>query len=134
MSEPYNPLIANAFFRTGDIEAWGRGIAMIRDACRKNGTDFPTFEFGPTSIMVEFKGTVPCTEDSPGKPLVETPEKTPEKILKALQEDPQRSLAEVATMIGKSASAVERASRRLQEAGKLRRVGPDKGGHWEVLE
>ena len=59
MSEPYNPLIANAFFRTGDIEAWGRGITMIRDACRKNGTDFPTFEFAPTSMMVEFKGEVP---------------------------------------------------------------------------
>ena len=22
----------------------------------------------------------------------------------------------------------------LQEAGEIRRVGPDKGGHWEVLE
>jgi len=25
-SNPHNPLIANAFFRSGQIEAWGRGL------------------------------------------------------------------------------------------------------------
>jgi len=58
-SAPHNPLIAGAFFRTGDIEAWGRGIDTIRDACRENTTDFPTFEFESTGMMVEFKGVVP---------------------------------------------------------------------------
>ncbi len=28
-SQPYNPLLANAFFRAGYIEAWGRGIEKI---------------------------------------------------------------------------------------------------------
>jgi len=28
-SKPYNPLIANAFFRAGLIESWGRGIQKI---------------------------------------------------------------------------------------------------------
>lgn len=32
-SRPYNPLIANTFFRAGFIEAWGRGIQKIRDSC-----------------------------------------------------------------------------------------------------
>ena len=27
---PHNPRIAQAFFRTGMIEAWGRGIRQIR--------------------------------------------------------------------------------------------------------
>jgi len=31
-SSPYNPLIANAFFRSGDIESWGRGYKRIMDA------------------------------------------------------------------------------------------------------
>jgi len=57
--QPYNPLIANTFFRTGDIEAWGRGIDTIRNACRENGTDFPVFEFESTGMMVEFKGAIP---------------------------------------------------------------------------
>lgn len=33
-SEPYNPLVANAFFRSGDIESWGRGYKRIMDAIK----------------------------------------------------------------------------------------------------
>jgi ATP-dependent DNA helicase RecG len=32
-SSPYNPAIANAFFRAGEIEAWGRGVERIFAAC-----------------------------------------------------------------------------------------------------
>jgi ATP-dependent DNA helicase RecG len=28
-SLPYNPHVANAFFRAGEIEAWGRGLQRI---------------------------------------------------------------------------------------------------------
>ena len=28
-SKPYNPNIANAFFRAGYVEAWGRGIEKM---------------------------------------------------------------------------------------------------------
>ena len=31
-SSPYNPLIAKAFFRSGDIESWGRGYKRILEA------------------------------------------------------------------------------------------------------
>lgn len=43
------------------------------------------------------------------------------------------TLTEVAAQLGKSVSAVERASAKLVADGKLRYVGPKKGGHWEVL-
>ena len=36
-SRPYNPDVANAFFRAGMIEAWGRGIERIMEACRAAG-------------------------------------------------------------------------------------------------
>lgn len=44
------------------------------------------------------------------------------------------TLAEVAHSIGKSTSAVERAVAKLVEQGRLRFVGPRKGGYWEVLQ
>jgi len=44
------------------------------------------------------------------------------------------TLAEVAETIGKSLSAVERASAKLVKAGRLKYVGPRQGGHWEVIE
>ncbi|MEF8735378.1 MAG: winged helix-turn-helix transcriptional regulator [Candidatus Accumulibacter necessarius] len=67
-------------------------------------------------------------------PPVETLAKTPEKILAALKARPDLTLAELASSIGKSLSAVERATAKLVKEERLRFVGPKKGGHWEVLE
>jgi len=59
--------------------------------------------------------------------------RTPEQILAALTANPELTLAALATSMGKSLSAVERAKTKLVKEGKLRFVGPRKGGHWEVL-
>ena len=32
-SKPYNPKLANVFFKSGMIEAWGRGFEKIREVC-----------------------------------------------------------------------------------------------------
>jgi ATP-dependent DNA helicase RecG len=63
---------------------------------------------------------------------VKTPVKTPVKILQLLKEKPELTLPELAALIGKSVRTIERASAKLVKAGELRRIGPDKGGHWEV--
>jgi ATP-dependent DNA helicase RecG len=76
---------------------------------------------------LEFTGIAPKTP-------VKTPVKTPEAVLRLLKERPDMTLAEVADAIGKSLSAVERASAKLVKAGRLKYVGPKKGGHWEVTE
>jgi hypothetical protein len=60
---------------------------------------------------------------SPVETRVETPVKTPDLIMAVLRETPSSTLAEVAATIGKSVSAVERASAKLVDAGKLRYVG-----------
>lgn len=43
-STPYNPLIANAFFRSGYIESWGRGYKRILDSVRSYGLLAPRVE------------------------------------------------------------------------------------------
>lgn len=143
-SAAHNPLIAGAFFRTGDIEAWGRGIDNIRNACREHGANFPTFECDPTSMMVEFKGVVPDRagpEEHPQTPVktpvetrVETRAGTPERILEQFRKNPKLTLVDVAEAIGKSTSSVERACAKLVQRGRITHVGPKKGGHWEILE
>lgn len=40
----------------------------------------------------------------------------------------------MALQIGITERSVERNIRKLQTEGKLKRVGPAKGGHWEVLK
>ena len=44
-SQPFNPDIANVFFRAGEIEAWGRGIESIFGACRAAGFPDPVLEY-----------------------------------------------------------------------------------------
>src|SRR3546814_19474202 len=60
-------------------------------------------------------------------------QRTPDQILTLLRGQPELTLAEVADFIGRALSTVERAAARLQSEGRLRHVGPKKGGRWEVL-
>ena len=130
-SRPFNPDIANAFFRAGVIEAWGRGIEHMVDSCRAADCPEPNFrcESG-LWVDFEFPASIP---ETPVETPVEMTVETPGKILNFLRANPSATLADVATVIGKSLSTVERASSKLVNAGKLRFVGPRKGGHWEVL-
>lgn len=62
-----------------------------------------------------------------------TPQKIPGQILDLLAGSPGLSIAELAAELGKSESAVKRAIRKLREQGRLQRIGPDKGGYWQVI-
>lgn len=65
---------------------------------------------------------------------VETSEKTSEKILIKMRQNPEITIAELSNHIGVSGRSIERNLRKLQNNGYIRRIGPDKGGHWEVIE
>lgn len=43
-SRPFNPDIANTFFRSGLIESWGRGIERMFRACEEANTPAPEWE------------------------------------------------------------------------------------------
>lgn len=58
--------------------------------------------------------------------------KTPEAILACVGENNDVTRREMAERIGKDLRTIGRAIKRLQESGRLRRVGSNKTGHWEV--
>ena len=88
----------------------------------------------PFAALTEGEGaSVKTTVKTLVETLVKTRAKTPAMILEALGARPNLTLAELAISIGKSVSAVERASAKLVKEGRLKHVGPQKGGHWEVL-
>jgi ATP-dependent DNA helicase RecG len=60
-------------------------------------------------------------------------EKSSEKILSLLKSDPGLAAGDIAKMIGITQRAVEKQIAKLREEGRIRRIGPDKGGHWEVV-
>lgn len=53
-SHPRNKNIADIFFKAGYIEAWGRGISMIMDTCRKAGLPEPTIEEVAGGMQITF--------------------------------------------------------------------------------
>jgi ATP-dependent DNA helicase RecG len=152
VSKRRNPLIADLFRRIEMVEAWGRGMPLILkhepDVKFREMADIFIAAFDRPSYKIGFaqehspaekNKTVRETvgEDAPKtrvETLVETRGKTPERILEQLRQNPRGALADVAKAIGKSTSAVERASARLVQHGRLKHIGPRKGGHWEVLK
>ena len=60
--------------------------------------------------------------------------KSREKIIALLAENGKLSAVALAERIGISAKAVEKHLANLKADGILKRIGPDRGGHWEVIE
>ena len=131
-SQPFNPDVANALFRAGMIEAWGRGIERIIEACREASTPAPDFRYEQTGLWVEFTfGNVEMPV--PGT-IRKTSEKTREKILIRIAADPLITIEELAGQLGITVKGIEWQINKLKQAGRLQRVGPAKGGYWHVIE
>lgn len=59
--------------------------------------------------------------------------KTPEAILTLLMANPELTRQQLAEVIGKDIRTIGRALAKLQQTGKIKRVGSDKTGHGERL-
>ncbi len=76
------------------------------------------------SVVVTFKKT-PET-------LRKEAQKTREKILRFIRETPVITTSELAEKSELTLKGVEWNIGKLKKEGLIKRVGPDKGGHWEV--
>ncbi|GHS94391.1 hypothetical protein AGMMS50276_06940 [Synergistales bacterium] len=128
-SKPHNPLIANAFFRSGQIEAWGRGIEKITEACKEWKMSEPFFRLRPNEVMIGFN-----TESQFGEKFGEKfgENQSQMKIISIMRRNPKASAKSIADEIGLTARGVEKCISALKAAGLVERVGAAKGGHWEV--
>lgn len=54
-SRPWNPILANVFYRAGIIERWGTGTLNIIDWCADNGNPQPEWSERAGSLVVTFK-------------------------------------------------------------------------------
>lgn len=62
-----------------------------------------------------------------------TTQKTAQKILDILAKNPSATRAELASATGLSPDGIKWNLDKLKKSGKIRRVGPDRGGHWEIV-
>lgn len=63
----------------------------------------------------------------------ERPMKSREKIIALLSQDNTLSAAALAERIGITPKAVEKHIAKMKAEGILKRIGPDKGGHWQIV-
>ena len=68
------------------------------------------------------------------KPSEKTSEKTSEKIIELIQQNNEITIYEMTSIIGVTQRSIERNLRSLRSKGKIKRIGPAKGGHWKVID
>lgn len=74
------------------------------------------------------------SENSSQKSSQKTTQKSSQKILELVAQNSNITTTEMADILGISRRAIAKQITHLKESGQLRRIGPDKGGHWEVVE
>lgn len=68
------------------------------------------------------------------KTTQKTTQKKSDLILSLLSERPDSTIADLVAATGLSADGVKWNLRKLKDAQRIRRIGPDRGGHWEVAK
>jgi len=135
-SRPFNPLIAGAFFRSGQIEAWGRGVEKISEACKAWGKPVPFYKVRANEVMIGF-----VTTTSLQKHDSEFVDKFVDKfvenesqlvMLELMRKQPTISAKAIGLHIGMSLRGVQKNIAILKKAGLVERVGATKGGRWVV--
>ena len=93
--------------------------------------------FTATVHRKEIKGsekTAEVTGEGSPKSSGKSSGKTGDRVLGMLLQTPGMTIPALAETLAISTRAVEKQIVRLRNEGRLRRIGPAKGGHWEVIE
>ena len=124
LSKPRNTLLADVFYKSGFIESWGRGTVKIISECVNENLPEPVFESrGHLFSVIFYK--IEFTEKSS--------EKSSEKVLNLIKNNPEITITSLAKQLGISTRAIEKQIAALKKRNRIKRIGPAKGGHWEVL-
>jgi ATP-dependent DNA helicase RecG len=88
-----------------------------------------------TMFSLEFpRPTYLKTDEKPEETREKTREKTREIILELIAKNPQITTAQLADAIGITPKGVEWQISRLKKDGLLKRIGPAKGGRWDIIK
>ena len=162
-STPRNPTIAKVLYLRKAIEMWGRGIGLIVNACEKARIAAPKIYEDHGFIYTVFTrptvqewkdkiggGTTQATTQTTAQTTQTATQTTAQtgihrsfeltdaqtRIVEYLREHPSASRREIVENSGVTISedGVKYNLARLQDLHRIKRVGPDYGGHWEVCD
>ena len=128
LSLPVNKELMRIFRDLEMVEQLGSGIPRILKKYPKD-----SFVFGNsfTRIIFKFNKITNKTEKIP----LETTQKTTQKILELIKKNKYISRKELAIMIENiSEDGIKYHLTKMKKKGILKRIGPNKGGYWEITE
>ncbi|SEM27147.1 ATP-dependent DNA helicase RecG [bacterium A37T11] len=133
-SELRNKLIAEAFYLTKDIEKYGTGFFRIRNEVKNYPT--MTFEYHEQGngfvTSLGYAEQKISTEVKVGEKVGENLSSNQLKIVDAMRANDKVTFSELSHIVGISEISIHRNVRVLRKDNVVKRVGPAKGGHWEV--
>ena len=145
-SYPQNPIIADALFMTAFLESWGTGVSRMVEACKAVGLPEPEYGTDGAFDWITFKRSNSVTNsDNPIQYTEEGGQKSGQKsgqknelttleyIYVLIKNNPCITRKELVEATGKASSYIQRCINQLKETKRIRRVGPDKGGFWEII-
>ena len=109
------------------MEKAGTGITRVTNACIDNGNKV-SFDFSD-SFWVTIHSNENVTENVPEN----VPENRLNLIIELIKIDAHISMLDLSKKIGVNHKTVKRDILKLKSLGKIKRIGPAKGGHWEVV-
>ncbi len=135
-SRPWNPLVAQTFYRRGIIEIWGRGANKIIELTEQAGLPTPEFESYTGEFLIRFRHgkaaqkarQVGSGAESRAESGAESgAESTGLKILRLLSEK-ECSKSEIANILGQNTITgfLNRLMNKLIKDGVITRTLPDK--------
>jgi len=149
ISKTRNPIVASLLSRTIFVEKLGTGINRIRRAMESSNLPAPEFKFYEYSFYVNLfdetmiKGAVTepqkTVEETVGqierefKKLGENVGENEAKIFNLISQDKNITYVELANKLNITEKSVYKNIEKLKKKGLLKRIGPAKGGHWEVI-
>ena len=78
---------------------------------------------------------VEATQKSTQKSTLKSTLKSTKKdIVEIILNSPDITIPQIAEQLGLNARGIAKHIKNLQNEGIIKRIGPDKGGHWEVVE
>lgn len=144
-SYPRNKNIAFVFYKAGFIESWGRGWKKICDGFVSAGLPKPTIESKQGGVLVTFqRNNVNLSNQNPidaQNVAVNVAEELTERqqnIIRLIEDCVAQNVAVntkyLSEKLNVNRKTIQRDMAHLQERRLIQWVGPDKGGHWEIIK
>jgi len=140
-----NPIIADLFHRMGKVERMGTGIKRMRKLMRDAELKEPVFEMDAFFRVTFYRDpryslkadrsqkTGGSKEKGLGEKLGEKLGENENRILEIIAKNRFATIPEISKTLGISTTAVENNLAKLKAKKILKRIGPAKGGHWEIV-